>query len=672
MKWWSNLSVRSKFVTGVFIILVASAASGVLHMTGLNSLTESVDALNVGSRLHTAILTRKIQHLQWVNTLSNYLLSDSGTLTVEKDPTKCGLGRWFNSAERREAEVLFPNIKRSLDQLMIPHQQLHATASGIELAKLSGNQEEALRIFREKTLPALASVEKEIQSIGDTVQKDLATLEKHFNDVTESTNRWAMILGVISVISVLALAAILFSSILKPIQAITRYSVAMLRGQEAKLTLDRGDELGILAQNLSKLMDHLNKQLAYSQGVLEGITVPCSVFSSEDKTVFTNRYMMDLIERDGKPEDCLGMTSGEYIWGNAAQETLSTKALRENKSLFAQREFQTFKGNTKHAQISSAPFYGKDNELLGTLSLWIDITELVEKQKAIEENGLRIAEVAASSQDVADNVSSSSTEISVQVDQSSKSAQTQRNRMAETASAMAEMNTTVIDIARSATETAATTSEARNKAQEGAEAVSKVVDNVAIVVSHAHEVKQGMDTLGTQVQGVGSIIGVINDIADQTNLLALNAAIEAARAGESGRGFAVVADEVRKLAEKTMQATKEVSTVISGIQAGTNENITNVERAVKALDTVSSLAEKAGQDLSDIVSLVEAAASQVDSIAAASEEQSHVSRGINQAIEDVSNLSTETSTAMDEAARAVELLSQQAESLRILIARLHE
>ena len=64
-------------------------------------------------------------------------------------------------------------------------------------------------------------------------------------------------------------------------------------------------------------------------------------------------------------------------------------------------------------------------------------------------------------------------------------------------------------------------------------------------------------SLAETAERIGSVVGLISQIAAQTNLLALNATIEAARAGAAGRGFAVVASEVKALASQTSRATEE-------------------------------------------------------------------------------------------------------------------
>lgn len=264
-------------------------------------------------------------------------------------------------------------------------------------------------------------------------------------------------------------------------------------------------------------------------------------------------------------------------------------------------------------------------------------------------------------------VSSASEELSAQIEQSSRGADEQSGRVRETATAMEEMNATVLEVARNAQQAADVSHQARQQAQEGAQIVNDAVKSIETVHTQSIAIKEDMDALGKQAEGIGQIMGVIADIADQTNLLALNAAIEAARAGDAGRGFAVVADEVRKLAEKTMTATQEVGQAITGIQEGTRKNIHNVEQAGVSIEEAARLSAKSGESLKQILEFVHMVNDQVQSIATASEQQSAASEEINHSVEQVATISAETAQAMEQASSAVGELAQQSHALQRLI-----
>ena len=244
--------------------------------------------------------------------------------------------------------------------------------------------------------------------------------------------------------------------------------------------------------------------------------------------------------------------------------------------------------------------------------------------------------------------------------------------MGEAATSKDQMHATVMEVVRCATTAVKTADQARGKAQDGAGVVGQVVQSIEAVQERALALKSDITEMGIKAQGIGQIMNVISDIADQTNLLALNAAIEAARAGDAGRGFAVVADEVRKLAEKTMSATREVEVVIMGIQAGAKLNIDNVEKAVVTINQATTLSNVAGYALGEIVSLVDHTSEKVRSIATASEEQSTASEQIAQRIILVNNICAETAIAMKKSSHSVISLSDQAESLKVMIGQMRQ
>ncbi len=268
---------------------------------------------------------------------------------------------------------------------------------------------------------------------------------------------------------------------------------------------------------------------------------------------------------------------------------------------------------------------------------------------------------------IAEQVTSAADELSAQADQVSQGADVQHERTTQTATAMEEMNATVLEVAQNSASSATSASNAKEQAEEGAIIVEKAIGAISEVHELTNTLKQSMNQLGAQTTDIGQIMNVIEDIADQTNLLALNAAIEAARAGEAGRGFAVVADEVRKLAEKTMDATKEVGSAIQTIQDGASANIKSVDTAATAVDRATELANQSGESLKQIVEYADDTSGQVQSIATAAEEQSAASEEINQAVDDINMIASETADGMNQSAEAITELARLSNELRELI-----
>ncbi|QJB55263.1 methyl-accepting chemotaxis protein [Pseudodesulfovibrio sp. zrk46] len=281
-----------------------------------------------------------------------------------------------------------------------------------------------------------------------------------------------------------------------------------------------------------------------------------------------------------------------------------------------------------------------------------------------------MTEAARTLETIVSRITDAAHQIGVKIDETHDGAQAQSVRAAETATAMEQMNATVLEVARNAGETSSQAEEARQKAREGEEIVRQAVDAIELVKTKTDYLMTNMEELNNQAHDTGKILGVITDIADQTNLLALNAAIEAARAGEAGRGFAVVADEVRKLAEKTMDATKEVEESIGGIRSGAERSAATTREADEVVTKATDLANDSGKALEVILTLVEGTSARIASIATAAEEQSATSDEIARSVGEINAITDETTRGMDLASQEVGDMKTLVTDLENLIAKL--
>ncbi len=267
----------------------------------------------------------------------------------------------------------------------------------------------------------------------------------------------------------------------------------------------------------------------------------------------------------------------------------------------------------------------------------------------------------------AESVATSSNQITVLSGTLATSSEEQSSQSEEVASAVEEMARTISENAQNATTTSDVADQNRSVANQGGEVVKQTVSKMRDIAEFVSDSAESIEKLGERSTEIGEIVSVIDEIADQTNLLALNAAIEAARAGEQGRGFAVVADEVRKLAERTTDATKQIATMIKGVQKETQDAVVIMKKGNEEVNEGISLADKAGMALEEVVTSSNEVKDMINNIAAASEEQSSTSELMAKNVEAISQVSNESARQITEVSIASEKMGELTHRLLALV-----
>jgi methyl-accepting chemotaxis protein len=199
-------------------------------------------------------------------------------------------------------------------------------------------------------------------------------------------------------------------------------------------------------------------------------------------------------------------------------------------------------------------------------------------------------------------------------------------------------------------------------ARHGAETVKETIKSMQSIKARVGQSSEKVQEMGHRSGEIGAIIETIDEIASQTNLLALNAAIEAARAGEQGKGFAVVADEVRKLAERSRSATREIGSLIHGIQGTVSEAVSAMDAGGKEVENGVLCANQSGEALDGILSAVEVVNGQVKEITSAAQEIDHASGELVSAMKTVSVVVQENINATKDMLESSAVVSQSIEA----------
>ncbi len=199
--------------------------------------------------------------------------------------------------------------------------------------------------------------------------------------------------------------------------------------------------------------------------------------------------------------------------------------------------------------------------------------------------------------------------------------------------------------------------------------VSDTVQGVSASRDQIRETEKRLKRLGERSQEITTVVNIINQIAERTSVLALNAGMQAAAAGEAGRGFALVADEVKRLAESARDATRQIGTLVTGIQADSGDTIRTMNETITQVVEISKLAERAGEQMERTLAATDGLVGSVREIANTTSQQARASDTLLQRARNIETTNRETleqlSAQREETARLMQYSKALVDTVRV-------
>ncbi|KAK1548279.1 hypothetical protein Q3G72_025077 [Acer saccharum] len=468
----------------------------------------------------------------------------------------------------------------------------------------------------EGVLRVVQDIEVDEQIVGSLIIGfNITAFEQAAHNIRVS----ALLMALTFLPAIFSLCAYVAIAILRPIGELASMTDKVVRTGDLTRTVEllRSDELGVLANSVSAIINQQRVILGRINGLIVGITEVA-------ERVFIAGHDVSL-----------GATTIQLRVGDTADAMRDMQETIREISL----EVETLAGNSERSSASLVQMASSNASVNATIETMAKSTSVT--TEAIDNMARSLGEIAHNIERLNDTI-------------------------LQTSTAVSNMTSNINDVERTSKETAELSEQVSADAEIGVLALQKTLQGIDNIKQASQSAAGVIVHLGRRIEEIGAILRVIDEVAAQTKLLSLNAAIIASQAGEHGRGFSIVADQIKQLAQRTGSSTREISSLIQSVQEESRNAISAMEVGVTSVDTGVVLGHEAAGALEKIRQSAVASTTMIKKIASAAVDQARGSREIADSIERIAQSVGQISSYSQQQVKGTEQITINSKDAHLL------